>query len=98
MEAGGVYECVMEPMMESGLNAVVYGAGKCNENGSPFENKDLIIQEEILKKLVISSISDFNLFSIRTDVNGVQEKDEERSLWQEFNPAQFGLVCYKKRK
>lgn len=34
----------MEPMMESGLNAVVYGAGKCNENGSPFENKDLIIQ------------------------------------------------------
>ena len=34
----------MEPMMGSGLNAVEYGAGKCNENGSPFENKDLIIR------------------------------------------------------
>ena len=36
----------MEPMMESGLNAAVYGAGKCNENGSSFENKDFLIWGE----------------------------------------------------
>ena len=54
------------------------------------KTKTSLFGEEILKKLVISSISDFNLFQHQDWCKWCTENDEEKSLWQEFNRLSLG--------